>query len=102
MAVSLSANVRNRRNGRDNHAIAKARKPPISDLPLVFLDLKQGGLFDGWVAGCPLLLTSPNAPGKREAFHFPLRPRRPNARWYSMKNASWPIGVTGAAGSHSR
>src|SRR6516165_7720420 len=28
--------------------------------------LKQGGLFDGWVAGCPLLLTSPNAPGKRD------------------------------------
>jgi Transposase DDE domain group 1 len=28
--------------------------------------LKQGGLFDGWVAGCPLLLTSPNAPAKRD------------------------------------
>jgi len=28
--------------------------------------LKQSGLFDGWVAGCPLRLTSPNAPGKRE------------------------------------
>src|SRR5208282_2166402 len=28
--------------------------------------LKQGGLFDGWVAGCPLLLTSPNAPSKRD------------------------------------
>ena len=22
--------------------------------------LKQSGLFDGWVAGCPLLMTSPN------------------------------------------
>jgi Transposase DDE domain group 1 len=28
--------------------------------------VKQGGLFDGWVAGCPLLLTSPNAPSKRD------------------------------------
>jgi Transposase DDE domain group 1 len=28
--------------------------------------LKQGGLFDGWVAGCPLHLTSPNAPSKRD------------------------------------
>src|SRR5208283_5939119 len=28
--------------------------------------LKQGGLFDGWVAGCPLHLTSPNAPAKRD------------------------------------
>jgi Transposase DDE domain group 1 len=28
--------------------------------------LKQGGLFDGWVAGCPLQLTSPNAPAKRD------------------------------------
>src|ERR1700746_3166190 len=28
--------------------------------------LKQGGLFDGWVAGCPLYLTSPNAPARRD------------------------------------
>ena len=28
--------------------------------------LKQGGLFDGWVAGCPLYLTSPNAAAKRD------------------------------------
>ena len=28
--------------------------------------LKRGGLFDGWVAGCPLHLTSPNAPSKRD------------------------------------
>src|SRR5246127_3669397 len=28
--------------------------------------LKQGGLFEGWVAGCPLHLTSPNAPAKRD------------------------------------
>ena len=26
----------------------------------------QGGLFDGWVADCPLLFTSPNAPRKRD------------------------------------
>ena len=28
--------------------------------------LKHGGLFDGWVAGCPLYLTSPNIPSKRD------------------------------------
>ena len=28
--------------------------------------LKQGGLFESWVAACPLHLTSPNAPGKRD------------------------------------
>jgi hypothetical protein len=28
--------------------------------------LKQGGLFESWVAGCPLHLTSPNAPAKRD------------------------------------
>jgi hypothetical protein len=28
--------------------------------------LKQGGLFDGWVADCPLHFTSPNAPSKRD------------------------------------
>jgi hypothetical protein len=28
--------------------------------------LKQGGLFEGWVAACPLHLTSPNAPAKRD------------------------------------
>ena len=27
---------------------------------------EAGGLFDGWVAGCPLQLTSPNAPRKRD------------------------------------
>src|SRR5215469_5281174 len=28
--------------------------------------LKQAGLFDGWVADCPLLFSSPNAPAKRD------------------------------------
>jgi hypothetical protein len=33
----------------------------------VFIEyLKQGGLFDGWVASCPLHFTSPNAPSKRD------------------------------------
>ena len=33
----------------------------------IFIEyLKQGGLFEGWVAGCPLHLTSPNAPAKRD------------------------------------
>src|SRR6202171_2299173 len=40
--------------------------PPLGQLPFFIEYLKQGGLFDGWVAGCPLSLTSPNAPSKRD------------------------------------
>jgi hypothetical protein len=32
MAVSLNANIRNRPEGRDNHTIAKARKPPTAEI----------------------------------------------------------------------
>ena len=39
---------------------------PLGQLPFFIEYLKQGGLFDGWVAGCPLFLTSPNAPSKRD------------------------------------
>src|SRR5881227_979612 len=39
---------------------------PLGQLPFFIEYLKQGGLFDGWVAGCPLYLTSPNAPSKRD------------------------------------
>src|SRR3984957_2060196 len=38
----------------------------LGQLPFFIEYLKQGGLFDGWVAGCPLHLTSPNAPTKRD------------------------------------
>src|ERR1700747_1122485 len=39
---------------------------PLGQLPFFIEYLKQGGLFDGWVADCPLLLSSPNAPRKRD------------------------------------
>jgi hypothetical protein len=39
---------------------------PLGQLPLFIEYLKQGGLFDGWVADCPLSFTSPNAPRKRD------------------------------------
>src|SRR5258707_871334 len=38
----------------------------LGQLPFFIEYLKQGGLLDGWVAGCPLSLTSPNAPSKRD------------------------------------
>src|SRR3974377_1456013 len=38
---------------------------PLGQLPFFIEFLKQGGLFDGWVANCPLHFTSPNAPRKR-------------------------------------
>src|SRR6201988_4449649 len=44
----------------------RAAMTPLGQLPFFIEYLKQGGLFDGWVAGCPLSLTSPNAPSKRD------------------------------------
>src|SRR6267143_651108 len=39
---------------------------PLGQLPFFIEYLKQGGLFDGLVADCPLHYTSPNAPRKRD------------------------------------
>src|SRR5689334_1638292 len=39
---------------------------PLGQLPFFIEYLKQGGLFDGWVADCPLSFSSPNAPRKRD------------------------------------
>ncbi|HXJ76149.1 MAG TPA: transposase, partial [Candidatus Dormibacteraeota bacterium] len=39
---------------------------PLGQLPFFIEYLKQAGLFDGWVAGCPIRYTSPNAPSKRD------------------------------------
>src|SRR6202521_2496552 len=44
----------------------RATVTPLGQLPFFIEYLKQGGLLDGWVAGCPLSLTSPNAPSKRD------------------------------------
>jgi hypothetical protein len=38
---------------------------PLGQLPFFIEYLKQAGLLDGWVAGCPIQYTSPNAPSKR-------------------------------------
>src|SRR5271155_2340151 len=45
---------------------ATAPVTPSGQLPFFIEYLKQGGLFDGWVADCPLSLSSPNARGKRD------------------------------------
>ena len=39
---------------------------PLGQLPFFIEFLKQAGLFDGWVSGCPIQYTSPNAPSKRD------------------------------------
>ena len=39
---------------------------PLGQLPFFIEYLKQAGLFDGWVAGCPIQYDSPNAPSKRD------------------------------------
>jgi len=38
----------------------------LGQMPFFIEFLKQADLFDGWVAGCPLHYTSPNAPSKRD------------------------------------
>ena len=38
----------------------------LGQLPFFIEYLKQAGLFDGWVADCPLRFSSPNAPSKRD------------------------------------
>jgi len=39
---------------------------PLGQLPFFIDYLKRAGLFDPWVADCPLDSTSPNAPAKRD------------------------------------
>ena len=43
-----------------------AAATPLGQLPFFIEFLKLGGLFDPWVADCPLSLSSPNAPAKRD------------------------------------
>src|SRR4030081_3299859 len=45
---------------------ATAPVTPFGQLPFFIEYLKKGGLFDGWVADCPLSLSRPNAPRKRD------------------------------------
>jgi hypothetical protein len=45
---------------------ATATVTALGQLPFFIEFLKQGGLFDGWVADCPLHYASPNAPTKRD------------------------------------
>src|SRR5260370_33648300 len=45
---------------------ATAPATPFGQLPFFIEYLKQGGVFDGWVADCHLSLSSPNAPRKRD------------------------------------
>ena len=44
----------------------EAAVSPLGQLAFFVEYLKQGGLFDPWVGDCPLYLTSPNAPSKRD------------------------------------
>jgi hypothetical protein len=39
---------------------------PLGQLPFFIEFLKQGAVFDNWVATCPLFLLSPNAPKRRD------------------------------------
>ena len=45
---------------------SEAPVTPLGQLAFFIDYLKQAGLFDTWVADCPLRLTSPNAPSNRD------------------------------------
>jgi len=45
---------------------AEAPVTPLGQLAFFIDYLKQAGLFEAWVADCPLWLSSPNAPSKRD------------------------------------
>ncbi len=45
---------------------AAAPMTPFGQLPFFIDCLKQAGLFEGWVADCPLRFASPNAPRRRD------------------------------------
>jgi hypothetical protein len=44
----------------------QAAVTPLGQLPFFTEFLQVSGLFEPWVEGCPLFLTSPNAPSKRD------------------------------------
>src|SRR5271165_7095854 len=44
----------------------EAAMTPLGQLPFFIDFLKSAGLFDAFVADCPLRYVSPNAPGKRD------------------------------------
>src|ERR1700758_4213773 len=68
---------------------------PLGQLPFFIEYLKQAGLFDGWVAGCPMHFTSPNAPSKRDVLGTVLLsvcwPVTGAMRTSPRRDATWSI-----------
>jgi hypothetical protein len=62
---------------------ATAPVTALGQLPFFIDDLKQAGLFDAWVANCPLSLISPNAPQKRDLLGTVLLSVRSGHRRYA-------------------
>jgi hypothetical protein len=44
----------------------RAPVTPLGQMPFFISFLKTAGLFDSWIASCPLHYTSPNAPSRRD------------------------------------
>jgi hypothetical protein len=61
--------MNSRRVGRFGDSEARQ----LGQLPFFIEYLKRAGLFDSWVAGCPIHLTSPNKPSKRDVLETVLR-----------------------------
>ena len=67
---------------------------PLGQLPFFIEYLKQGGLFDGWVADCPLSFCSPNAPRKRDVLGTLLLSVLAGHRRYAQLRRCVPIQLT--------
>ena len=61
---------------------ATAPVTPFGQLPFFIEYLKQGGLFDGWVADCPLSLTTETncRPGDADCAPIPAPAHSPSSR----------------------
>src|ERR1700709_2196237 len=46
--------------------VPRAPVTPLGQMPFFISFLKSAGLFDSWIASCPLHYTSPNAPSRRD------------------------------------
>ena len=85
----------------------QAAVTPLGQLPFFTEFLQVGGLFDPLVESCPLFLTSPNAPSKRDVLGTAIytqaprgAARRPRSDGQTHKR-SWATSLLGPSGGHT-
>ena len=70
----------------------------LGQLPFFIDFLKTGGLFDAFVADCPLRYVSPNAPGKRDVLGTAMLSMLAGHRRYAHMRAALRRGAAGTPG----